>query len=56
MNDLLKRKVKWKYVINLASQAFPLKTNEELVEILKIFNGGNDINGRTGTKVVKKRY
>ncbi|GAB1604603.1 beta-1,3-galactosyl-O-glycosyl-glycoprotein beta-1,6-N-acetylglucosaminyltransferase 3 isoform X1 [Argonauta hians] len=35
--------VAWKYYINLTGQEFPLKTNLELVEILKIFNGTNDI-------------
>ena len=33
----------WKYYLNLASQAFPLKTNAELVTILKTYNGSNDI-------------
>ena len=35
----------WKYVINLTGQEFPLKTNYEIVNILKIFNGANDIHG-----------
>ena len=56
MKDLVGSNVKWKYLINLASQAFPMKTNEELVQILKIFNGSNDIAGRTGAAVIKKRY
>ena len=53
MNDLLdskykrtdpnKKEVKWKYLFNLASTEFPLKTNYEIVKILKIFNGANDI-------------
>ena len=33
----------WKYYLNLASQAFPLKSNAELVKILKAYNGSNDI-------------
>lgn len=36
-------KVKWKYYINLTGQEFPLRTNLELVEILKLFKGANDI-------------
>ena len=56
MKDLVGSNVKWKYLINLASQAFPIKTNEELVKILKVFNGSNDIAGRTGDAVIKKRY
>ena len=43
--DLLKRKEKWKYLINLVGQVFPLKTNLEIVRILKIYNGANDIEG-----------
>lgn len=35
----------WKYLINTAAMAFPLKTNAELVQILKIYNGANDIEG-----------
>ncbi|CAI9725166.1 beta-1,3-galactosyl-O-glycosyl-glycoprotein beta-1,6-N-acetylglucosaminyltransferase-like [Octopus vulgaris] len=43
MKACIKSNVKWKYYINLTGQEFPLKTNLELVEILKIFNGTNDI-------------
>ena len=33
----------WLYYINMASQAIPLKTNAELVEILRMYNGANDV-------------
>lgn len=33
----------WKYLLNLASTEFPLRTNYELTKILNIFNGANDI-------------
>ena len=33
----------WKYFINLTGQEFPLKTNYELVQILKAYNGANDV-------------
>ena len=33
----------WKYFINLVSTEFPLRTNYELTEILRLFNGANDI-------------
>ena len=46
MIDLQKFK-KWKYYINLTGQDFPLKTNHELVKILKALGGGNDIEGST---------
>ncbi|XP_046551048.1 beta-1,3-galactosyl-O-glycosyl-glycoprotein beta-1,6-N-acetylglucosaminyltransferase 3-like [Haliotis rubra] len=43
MQDLLKHK--WRYLINLTGQEFPLKTNMELVQILKAYDGANDIEG-----------
>ncbi len=43
MKDSLERGHKWKYYINMVSEVFPLKTNAELVKILKIYNGTNDI-------------
>jgi hypothetical protein len=44
MRDLLQFK-KWKYFINLTGQEFPLKTNLDIVRILKIYNGANNIEG-----------
>ncbi|XP_070555056.1 beta-1,3-galactosyl-O-glycosyl-glycoprotein beta-1,6-N-acetylglucosaminyltransferase 3-like [Ptychodera flava] len=41
--DALERNKKWKYFINLTGQEFPLKPNLEIVQILKTFNGQNDI-------------
>ena len=43
MKDQMKRKEKWRYLINTASTGFPLKSNKELVQILKILNGSNII-------------
>ncbi|KAJ8318660.1 hypothetical protein KUTeg_003751 [Tegillarca granosa] len=57
MKDLVLHKVKWKYFINLPSQQFPLKTNAEMVKILKIYNGANDIEGITEERrMMKSRY
>ena len=44
LNDLWQHK-QWKYYINLAGTEFPLKTNLELVQILKAYKGGNEIDG-----------
>lgn len=41
MKDHMKRKEKWRYLVNTASTGFPLKSNKELVQILKILNGSN---------------
>ncbi|KAK2150091.1 hypothetical protein LSH36_424g02095 [Paralvinella palmiformis] len=43
MRDALARGASWKYFLNLAGSEFPLKTNREIVEILKTLNGSNDI-------------
>ncbi|XP_056587180.1 beta-1,3-galactosyl-O-glycosyl-glycoprotein beta-1,6-N-acetylglucosaminyltransferase 4-like [Triplophysa dalaica] len=41
LSDLLESEVKWKYVINLCGQDFPLRTNAELVSDLKMLKGKN---------------
>ncbi|XP_053400632.1 beta-1,3-galactosyl-O-glycosyl-glycoprotein beta-1,6-N-acetylglucosaminyltransferase-like [Mercenaria mercenaria] len=43
MEQLWRRDKTWKYFINLTGQEFPLKTNYELVQILKAYNGSNDV-------------
>ena len=45
MKRLLRRSKKWKYFINLTGQEFPLKTNWQIVQILKAFNGSNNMEG-----------
>jgi len=45
MKQLLRRSKKWKYFINLTGQEFPLKTNWQIVQILKAFNGSNNMEG-----------
>ena len=45
MSDVLNKSQSWKYFINLAGEEYPLKTNREMVEILRIYNGANDIEG-----------
>ncbi|BFY99831.1 hypothetical protein BsWGS_02871 [Bradybaena similaris] len=56
LRDLVNHPVKWKYVINSPGQAFPLRTNLEMVRILKLFNGTNDIEAKTGTGRKMERY
>lgn len=46
MSDLWKFK-SWKYFINLSGMEFPLKTNGDLVKILKAYNGTNELEGKT---------
>jgi len=45
MSELLRRNIKWKYFINLTGREFPLRTNKELVQILRAYDGANDIDG-----------
>ena len=45
MRKLLDFDKRWKYLVNLVGRDFPLRTNRELVEILKSFNGSNNIAG-----------
>ena len=45
MHDLM-RYPAWKYLLNVANTELPLKTNSELVKILSIYRGYNDIEGR----------
>ncbi|KAK6182401.1 hypothetical protein SNE40_010102 [Patella caerulea] len=44
MKDLL-RYGDWKYFINLTGQEFPLKTNLQIVKILKSVDGANSVDG-----------
>ncbi|OWF46564.1 beta-1,3-galactosyl-O-glycosyl-glycoprotein beta-1,6-N-acetylglucosaminyltransferase-like [Mizuhopecten yessoensis] len=43
MHELLARTVLWKYYINLTGQELPLRTNLEMVRVLKALKGTNDI-------------
>ncbi|XP_055865606.1 beta-1,3-galactosyl-O-glycosyl-glycoprotein beta-1,6-N-acetylglucosaminyltransferase-like [Biomphalaria glabrata] len=45
---------KWKYFINLTGQEFPLRTNWELVQILKSYRGANDLEG-TIKRLIRSR-
>ncbi|KAL3870464.1 hypothetical protein ACJMK2_038522 [Sinanodonta woodiana] len=47
MAELLQNHKSWKYFINLTGQEFPLRTNYELVKILSVYDGANDIFGST---------
>ncbi|KAL5020438.1 hypothetical protein ScPMuIL_003330 [Solemya velum] len=55
MQDLWNTGHNWKYFLNLAGSEFPLRTNLEIVKILKIFNGFNDVEG-TIKRVSKERW
>ncbi|KAM8760518.1 beta-1,3-galactosyl-O-glycosyl-glycoprotein beta-1,6-N-acetylglucosaminyltransferase-like [Acanthopagrus schlegelii] len=43
MADLYNASTRWKYFINLCGQDFPLKTNLEIVQMLRTLRGGNSM-------------
>ena len=51
MKDLMNSKTAWKYLIHMSGDEFPLKTNYELVKILSIYNGANDIDINYGLEL-----
>ncbi|XP_071758692.1 beta-1,3-galactosyl-O-glycosyl-glycoprotein beta-1,6-N-acetylglucosaminyltransferase 4 [Centroberyx gerrardi] len=56
LSDLLRSEVKWKYVINLCGQDFPLKSNYELVMELKQLNGSNMLESSRPSELKKQRF
>ena len=42
--------------MTVVGNAFPLKTVEETVRILQIYNGSNDVEGIYGQKVIRSRF
>lgn len=56
LSDLLRSEVKWKYVINLCGQDFPLRSNIELVSELKRLNGANMLETVRPTEFKKQRF
>lgn len=56
LSDLLRSEVKWKYVINLCGQDFPLRTNYELVKELKRLNGSNMLESSRPSELKKQRF
>ncbi|XP_046544409.1 beta-1,3-galactosyl-O-glycosyl-glycoprotein beta-1,6-N-acetylglucosaminyltransferase 3-like [Haliotis rubra] len=55
IRDLLKHNRKWKYFINLTGQEFPLKTNYQLVKILRAYSGANDVSA-TVSRIFENAY
>uniref|UniRef100_A0A8C1R1H3 Beta-1,3-galactosyl-O-glycosyl-glycoprotein beta-1,6-N-acetylglucosaminyltransferase 3 n=1 Tax=Cyprinus carpio TaxID=7962 RepID=A0A8C1R1H3_CYPCA len=47
MQDLVKSPVQWKYLLNTCGTDFPIKTNAEMVQSLKLLNGKNSLESET---------
>ncbi|XP_063058636.1 beta-1,3-galactosyl-O-glycosyl-glycoprotein beta-1,6-N-acetylglucosaminyltransferase 3-like [Engraulis encrasicolus] len=43
MGELLDSPVKWRYILNTCGADFPIKTNAEIVQALKLLNGKNSL-------------
>ncbi|XP_077378272.1 beta-1,3-galactosyl-O-glycosyl-glycoprotein beta-1,6-N-acetylglucosaminyltransferase 4 [Festucalex cinctus] len=56
LSDLLRSEVKWKYVLNLCGQDFPLRSNSELVRELRQLNGKNMLESVRPSTLKKKRF
>ncbi|XP_076021289.1 beta-1,3-galactosyl-O-glycosyl-glycoprotein beta-1,6-N-acetylglucosaminyltransferase 4 [Genypterus blacodes] len=56
ISDLLRSDIKWKYVINLCGQDFPLKSNYELVMEFKQLNGSNMLETSRPSELKKQRF
>ncbi|XP_040053371.2 beta-1,3-galactosyl-O-glycosyl-glycoprotein beta-1,6-N-acetylglucosaminyltransferase 4 isoform X1 [Gasterosteus aculeatus] len=56
LSDLLASEVKWKYVINLCGQDFPLRSNIELVSELRRLNGANMLETSRPTTLKMQRF
>ena len=55
MRDLDKSNHSWKYFLNMAGTEFPLRTNAEMVAIIKNLNGSNDIEQEPLPEIYKNR-
>lgn len=56
LSDLLTSEVKWKYVINLCGQDFPLKSNMELVSELRRLKGSSMLETSRPSELKKQRF
>ncbi|XP_029941557.1 beta-1,3-galactosyl-O-glycosyl-glycoprotein beta-1,6-N-acetylglucosaminyltransferase 4-like isoform X2 [Salarias fasciatus] len=56
LSDLLSSEVKWKYVINLCGQDFPLRSHIELVAELRKLRGANMVETCRPTESKKERF
>ncbi|XP_063782324.1 beta-1,3-galactosyl-O-glycosyl-glycoprotein beta-1,6-N-acetylglucosaminyltransferase 3-like [Pseudophryne corroboree] len=56
MDDLLRSNVKWRYLLNTCGTDFPLKTNAEIVRVLKVLNGKNTMESERPSDMKKWRW
>ncbi|XP_051012702.1 beta-1,3-galactosyl-O-glycosyl-glycoprotein beta-1,6-N-acetylglucosaminyltransferase 3 [Acomys russatus] len=56
MEDLLQSSVPWKYLLNTCGTDFPIKTNAEMVQALKLLNGQNSMESEIPPAHKKSRW
>lgn len=56
MKDLLNSHVQWRYMLNTCGTDFPIKTNAEMVRILKGLNGRNSMESESTNDYKKGRW
>ncbi|XP_007431617.1 beta-1,3-galactosyl-O-glycosyl-glycoprotein beta-1,6-N-acetylglucosaminyltransferase 3 [Python bivittatus] len=56
MEDLLQSKVRWRYLLNTCGTDFPIKTNAEIVQALKLLNGKNNMESEKPSSYKKNRW
>ncbi|XP_063170070.1 beta-1,3-galactosyl-O-glycosyl-glycoprotein beta-1,6-N-acetylglucosaminyltransferase 3-like [Candoia aspera] len=56
MEDLLQSKVRWRYLLNTCGTDFPIKTNAEIVQALKLLNGKNNMESEKPSSYKTNRW
>uniref|UniRef100_A0A8D2L1L2 Beta-1,3-galactosyl-O-glycosyl-glycoprotein beta-1,6-N-acetylglucosaminyltransferase 3 n=1 Tax=Varanus komodoensis TaxID=61221 RepID=A0A8D2L1L2_VARKO len=56
MEELLQSKVRWRYLLNTCGTDFPIKTNAEIVEALKLLNGRNNMESEKPSAIKTGRW
>ncbi|KAJ8417294.1 hypothetical protein AAFF_G00285210 [Aldrovandia affinis] len=56
MEDLLKSPVRWRYLLNTCGTDFPIKTNAEIVQVLKLLDGRNNMESEETSEYKKGRW
>ncbi|XP_043979727.1 beta-1,3-galactosyl-O-glycosyl-glycoprotein beta-1,6-N-acetylglucosaminyltransferase 3 [Gambusia affinis] len=56
MKDLLHTEVQWRYLLNTCGTDFPIKTNREMVKVLKVLNGRNSMETEATSASKKGRW
>uniref|UniRef100_A0A8C8RQG2 Beta-1,3-galactosyl-O-glycosyl-glycoprotein beta-1,6-N-acetylglucosaminyltransferase 3 n=1 Tax=Pelusios castaneus TaxID=367368 RepID=A0A8C8RQG2_9SAUR len=56
MEDLLRSRVPWRYLLNTCGTDFPLKTNAETVRALKFLNGRNNLESEKPSSIKRDRW